>query len=124
MAHILVVDDEKATADLLAAVLLRDGHEVVTAGNGQEGLNAVAKKKPDLVLSDITMPIMDGYTFVSQLAADEATRSVPVIVLTGKDALLEPFQMLGNVTHYFVKPFDVKLVRARVAEVLTPRAQA
>lgn len=80
---ILIVDDEKIILDLLNPVLKKHGFNTILAANGREALDAIKNKIPDLVLLDIKMPLMDGYTFSKALKAVDSTRSVGIIVITG-----------------------------------------
>lgn len=114
MAKILVVDDEKDTLELVSILLQKDAHQVFQASSGAACLDFLQSNQPDLILMDVTMPEMDGYTLVTNLAADDTTRSVPVIVLTGKDGMREAFQMFTNVVDFLAKPFDAKNLRERV----------
>lgn len=118
MAYLLIVDDENTTSDLLIAVLQKDGHTLHTAKNGAEALATLGERTPDLILMDVSMPEMDGYTMVSHLSADTATRDIPVIVMTGKNALEDTFRQFTNVADFFAKPFDVKILRQRVLQIL------
>jgi CheY-like chemotaxis protein len=81
---ILVVDDESNIARILAYELKKEGYEVTTAKDGQEGLEKARAENPDLIVSDIMMPIMDGYEFCRQLKSDPRHRSIPFIFLTAK----------------------------------------
>ena len=87
--QILVVEDDEPTRSLLRRTLQGDGWEVAEAENGQEGLNALDKFKPDLVLLDLMMPKMDGFEFLRQFRSREAYREVPVIVVTAKELTKE-----------------------------------
>ena len=82
MARILVVDDSAVVRRMLALVLGDAGHEVSFAGDGQQGLEATRAAPPDLVISDLEMPVMDGITFVRELKRGAAPPSTPVIMLT------------------------------------------
>lgn len=82
MKKILVVDDEKSVVDVLTKKLQLEGYEVGVAYDGQEALNKIAKEKYDLILLDIIMPVLDGMSVLRRLKADEATKNIPIIVLT------------------------------------------
>ena len=118
MAKILVVDDEEDTRDLVSFVLKRDGHEVSMVKNGQECLDRVAYDKPDLILLDVMMPVMDGYTVFNRLAEGDDTRSIPVLVMTAKGEMKDVFQMSSNVVGYMEKPFDLNTLQMRVRQIL------
>jgi CheY-like chemotaxis protein len=82
MARILVVDDNATSRKLVVALLSHDGHVTYEAGDGEEGLALAQAERPQLVISDILMPSMDGYGFVRRLRADPALRGTPVIFHT------------------------------------------
>lgn len=121
MAKILVVDDEKDVVELLSFLLKKDGYQVVSAHNGIEALEKVDSEKPDLVLLDVMMPEMDGYTVQTKLMENPATRDIPVIILTAKGQLKDVFAMSSNVAAYMAKPFDPKLLRQKIEESLKPK---
>ena len=118
MAKILIVDDEKETVELLRLLLDKDSHEVSTALGGDEALGFLKSQIPQLILLDVTMPKMDGYTFMSHLQEEDATRDIPVMVLTGREGMKDTFQMFTNVVDFVPKPFDIKELRARVKTAL------
>ena len=122
VANILVVDDEKEMVELLKLLLEKDGHVVAPAHNGTQALDHLSHQTPDMILLDVTMPEMDGYTFVSNLQAEDATRDIPVMVLTGREGLRETFTMFSNVVDFISKPFDVKDLRSRVQAALEKRS--
>ncbi len=85
MARILIIDDEIDFRELLKERLEFVGHETEEAEDGLIGLEKVASYKPDVILLDLIMPNMDGYEVLKALQADEGTRQIPAIVLTGQD---------------------------------------
>lgn len=82
---ILVVDDDKLIRESLAAMLRNQGHIVVEAADGQQGLAVAAAERPDLVITDIRMPVLDGPEMIKQLRAEEYGVNLPVIVLSNDD---------------------------------------
>ena len=82
MAKILLVEENEMNRDMLSRRLLRRGFEVSVAVDGQEGLDLARSELPDLVLMDMSLPIMDGWEATRQIKADEQTRAIPVIALT------------------------------------------
>jgi CheY-like chemotaxis protein len=82
MAMVLVVDDEFGVASLLEDVLTDEGHSVVIASNGRQALERVAAQRPDIILTDFMMPIMDGAALINALKADENTAQIPVVVMS------------------------------------------
>jgi len=91
-AKILVADDEPVNVELLAAFLEEESYEVVTASDGLEALEQVATAKPDAVLLDVRMPNLDGYQVCQRLRENEATRTIPIIMVTGLDQLEDRLQ--------------------------------
>ena len=121
MTKILVVDDEKDVVELLSFLLEKDGYNVVTASNGREALEAVPSEKPDLILLDVMMPEMDGYTVQTQLLENPSTKDIPIIILTAKGQLKDVFAMSPNVKAYIEKPFDPKSLRGKIQEAISPK---
>ncbi len=127
MANIMVVEDEKDVVTLLKFLLEKDGHKVTEAYNGLEALGKMGvdlNKKtealqfiPDLILLDVMMPVMDGYSVCTKLQEMESTRSIPVIVLTAKGEMRELFDR-ANVAAYVNKPFDIQKLRQVIAQIL------
>ena len=104
---ILLVDDDQDFAQLLEFDLRKKGYEVARAGNGEEGLEKVKTENPALVILDIKMPKMDGYTFVRRLKKEPGDKDIPVIVLTSYEPMKDMFQLEG-VTDYFVKAANME----------------
>src|SRR6476660_6478520 len=82
MSTILIVDDVAANRHFLVSLLREQGHRLVQAANGREALAAVQAEPPDLVITDVLMPVMDGYEFVRQLRLDPANSRIPVVFYT------------------------------------------
>lgn len=82
MATVLVVEDEFGIAELLDAVLTEEGYQVVTAMNGRDGLDLLARERPVLVLSDYMMPVMDGASLLARIRADPALQGIPVVMMS------------------------------------------
>lgn len=117
MAKIMVIDDEKELLFLLKILIEKEGHEVVEAGNGLEAYNMLTDLKnpvkPDLILLDIMMPQMDGYTFQAKLQETEELKNIPIIIITAKGQTKELFEMSPNVYFFLEKPFEPKnLIKA------------
>lgn len=116
-AHILVVDDEKSLADLLAQALTYQGWTVKTAHNGWEALDAARTFTPDAVVLDIQMPGLDGLETLSRLRA--STPHLPVLFLTARDAVEDRVTGLrAGADDYVTKPFDLNEVAARIDALL------
>jgi DNA-binding response OmpR family regulator len=113
---ILVVDDEPRYLSLVEINLQTEGYAVVSAHNGQEAVEAVAQEKPDLVLLDIMMPVMDGFTACERI---REFSSVPIIMLTAKGEERDRVRGLdAGADDYIVKPFSAQELLARVRAVL------
>ena len=82
MAKILLVEDNEMNRDMLSRRLARKGYEVVIAVDGQQALEFAAAEKPDLILMDMSLPVMDGWEATRRLKADAATTQIPIIALT------------------------------------------
>jgi CheY-like chemotaxis protein len=82
MARILLVEDNEMNRDMLSRRLARSGYEVVIAVQGEEGVELARTASPDLVLMDMSLPVLDGWEATRRLKADPATREIPVIALT------------------------------------------
>ncbi len=85
MPTILVVDDEYGVGEVIEAILADEGHRVVTAVNGRQGLQRLSEAQPDLVLLDVVMPIMDGPAMLAAMRADPALAGVPVVMMSSLD---------------------------------------
>jgi twitching motility two-component system response regulator PilG len=105
---ILVVDDSPTIRKLVSMTLEKYGHRVLCATNGLDALNKLNEVIPDLILSDINMPHMDGYQLCKMIRGNAVTRSVPVIMLSGKDGIFDKLRgrMVGA-TAYITKPFEI-----------------
>jgi DNA-binding response OmpR family regulator len=123
---ILSVDDSKAVRTLLSKVLSPFACELSEATNGEEGLAVAARERPDLIILDYNMPVMDGVSMLQRLREHEAIRHIPVIMLTTESSaeMIATIARLG-VHDYLTKPFNEKLLLTKVSRVvsLVERAQ-
>ncbi|HEX8234957.1 MAG TPA: response regulator [Abditibacteriaceae bacterium] len=104
---ILAVDDEKHIVRLVQINLQKEGYNVVTASNGREALDKVNAERPDLIIMDVMMPELDGFGALKILKEDEATASIPVIMLTAKAQDADVFQgWKSGADLYLTKPFN------------------
>ena len=82
MAKILLVEDNEMNRDMLSRRLIRNGHEVSIAVDGQQGFDMALSERPDLILMDMRLPVIDGWEATHRIKANDATRGIPVIALT------------------------------------------
>jgi DNA-binding response OmpR family regulator len=82
---VCIVDDEQYIREIYAVKFLSEGYDVMTAKDGEEGLKMVRERKPDIILLDVQMPILDGFGFMEELQKDSNISSVPVIILSNID---------------------------------------
>ncbi|HRY29429.1 MAG TPA: response regulator [Elusimicrobiota bacterium] len=106
MAKILVADDEADVRELVKYALERDQHQVLETSSGSETLELLKKETVDLLILDVMLPGMDGYTLQLQLAQDKKTRFIPVIVLTALHPSKSMFAKFSQVREFVPKPFD------------------
>ncbi len=112
---VLVVDDEEQIRRLVSIALRRAGYDVTVAADGGEALARIAEATPDLVVSDVMMPGLDGFALLSKLRADPATRAIPVILLTAKGSVEDRVTGLDlGPDDYLPKPFEMAELLARV----------
>jgi DNA-binding response OmpR family regulator len=120
---VLVVEDNRDVRQLLRGYLGAD-YRVLEAADGEAGLEAARQHKPDLVLSDVMMPRMDGYDLCRALKADEALRTVPVMLLTAKASEEDRLYGLeGGADDYLSKPFSSRELEVRVANLILSRRE-
>lgn len=121
MPRILLIDDDPALLDVLAMAFEDAGHEVVTARDGVRGHARVAEDAPDVVISDVNMPGLDGFTLCRRLR--DAGNLVPFLLLTSRDGEID--EALGlelGADDYVAKPFSTRVLLARVASLLRRQA--
>jgi len=114
---ILVIDDDAALRDMIQMLLEAHNFKVFTAENGKVALKFVADNLPNLILCDIKMADMDGYTFVQELKHMDLLKTVPVIILTGYQDMKDLFSM-KEIADYILKPFDNEDLLLRITRAL------
>ncbi len=119
MAKILLVEDNEMNRDMLSRRLIKKGHEVVIAVDGQQGVDMAVSEGPDLILLDMSLPVMDGWEAASRLKADPATKAMPIIALTAhamagdKEKCLE-----AGCEDYDTKPVEFKRLLGKINDLL------
>ena len=126
MATILIIDDLAANREFLVTLLRYQGHLLIEATDGREGLAAVQTTRPDLVISDVLMPVMDGYEFVKQLRLDPKARETPVVFYTAHYGEREAraFALSSGVSYVLAKPAEPEEVLRIVALALSRETEA
>ncbi|MBA3467842.1 MAG: protein kinase [Gemmatimonadaceae bacterium] len=121
-AHVLVVDDIEENRSVLQRRLEREGHTVACASSGPEALHLAAGESFDIVLLDVMMPHMDGYETLGRLKSSDATRELPVIMISALDDIASIARCIERgAEDYLPKPFDPVLLRARISACLEKR---
>lgn len=119
MAKILLVEDNEMNRDMLSRRLIRAGHSVVTAVDGQEGLDKAASEAPDVVLMDMSLPGIDGWEAARRLRADAATASLRVIALTAHAMAGDREKAIAaGCDDYDTKPVDMPRLLGKIAALL------
>ena len=119
MAKILVVDDSPTQLTNLVKIVQGEGHEVITATNGMEGIEKAREEKPDLILMDVVMPELNGFQATRKITRDPATEQIPVILVTTKDQVTDKVwgQRQGAAGYIIKPPKEAELI-AKINEVL------
>lgn len=119
MARILIVEDSSIQAEMLRRALADAGHAVRIGRDGAEGLALARAERPELIISDITMPVMDGFELCRHLRADAALADLPVILLTAMGGVEDVVHGLNvGADNYVTKPYDMDLLLRRVGDAL------
>ena len=119
MAKILLVEDNEMNRDMLSRRLIRNGHQVVIAIDGQQGVNMALSELPDLILMDMSLPVIDGWEATRQVRANDATRKIPVIALTA-DAMAGDREkaMEAGCDDYDTKPVELSRLLEKIDTLL------
>lgn len=118
--RILVTDDNSAYRQSILELLQLEGFEVIEATNGKEAVEKVRDQKPDLILCDVDMPIMDGFAVLAEIKADLTTRNISFFLVTGRDD--EESRARGKslgADDYITKPIDINKLLAKIRQYLT-----
>ncbi len=119
MARILLVEDNEMNRDMLSRRLIKRGHEVVVAVDGQQGIDMAVSERPDIVLLDMSLPVVDGWEAARRLKADEVTKAIPIIALTAHAMAGDREKCLeAGCEDYDTKPVDFKRLLGKVVSLL------
>lgn len=123
---ILLVEDDKFFREFYAHKLREKGLEVFQAGNGDEGLAAISQNPPEIILLDLIMPIKDGFEVLTELAKNEATKSIPVLVFStlGQEKDIQKAISLGARGYVNKSFFDFETLYKRISEIANQSKQS
>jgi len=125
MAKILLVEDNELNRDMLSRRLIRRGFDVVIAVDGAEGLGMAASKSPDLILLDMSLPVINGWDVAQKLKADSSTSSIPIIALTAHAMGGDRKKALdAGCNEYETKPVEFKRLLEKISSFLNGTDQA
>ena len=120
MPKILLVEDNEMNRDMLSRRLERKGYSVIIAIDGQAGINMATSESPDLILMDLSLPVVDGWEATRQIKANPATQSIPVIALTAHAMAGDEQKALeAGCDDYDTKPVDLKRLLGKIDSLLS-----
>ncbi|MGO9047356.1 MAG: response regulator [Xanthobacteraceae bacterium] len=122
MPRILLVEDNEMNRDMLSRRLVRNGYEVITAVDGKQGADMALLERPDLILMDMSLPVIDGWEATRRIKANDATRQIPVIALTA-NAMAGDRENAMEVgcDDYDTKPVELPRLLGKIAALLLPK---
>jgi|TARA_B110000495_G_scaffold129767_1_gene112924 CheY-like chemotaxis protein len=119
MSKILIVEDNEMNRDMLSRRLERKGFDVVMAEDGQKGVDMSKSETPDLILMDLSLPIMDGWEATSTIKSEEITKDIPIIVLTAHAMSGDREKALeAGADEYDTKPIDFKRLLGKIKDFI------
>lgn len=122
MARILIIEDSPTQSAAIVRLVQKLGHAAIVAHDGQAGLAAAKKEKPDLVLMDIILPLVNGFQATRTLSSDPETRHIPIVMVTTKDQVTDKaWGMRQGAKAYITKPFKDEELAAVISQWLPRR---
>lgn len=120
MRKVLIADDMKETRTLIKIFLEKEGFKVIEAQNGQEAIDKAIAEKPDIIVLDIVMPVLDGVTTAENLFKNDVTKDIPVIISTTRGQMKDLFSVMGNtkIKDFIEKPFKPEQLIIKIKEIL------
>ena len=123
MAKILLVEDNEMNRDMLSRRLVRNGYEVFLAMDGQQGADMALSEQPDLILMDMSLPVIDGWEATRQIRANDVTRKIPVIALTAHAMAGDREKAMEvGCEDYDTKPVEMSRLLGKIAALLATKA--
>jgi two-component system cell cycle response regulator DivK len=121
MPRILLIEDNEMNRDMLSRRLIRNGYEVSLAMDGQQGAEMALSERPDLILMDMSLPVMDGWEATRRIKTNDATRRIPVIALTAHAMAGDREKaMEAGCDDYDTKPVEISRLLGKIAALLKP----
>lgn len=125
MAKLLLVEDNEMNRDMLSRRLIRRGFEVILAEDGEQGVAMAREAMPDLILMDMSLPVLDGWEATRRLKADDATRSIPIVALTAHAMSGDRDKALAvGCEDYDTKPIELPRLLEKIDRILGSRPKA
>lgn len=122
MLRILLVEDNDMNRDMLSRRLVRNGYEVLLAMDGQQGIDMALSEHPDLILMDMSLPVIDGWEATRRIKANDATRRIPVIALTAHAMASDREKAMEvGCDDYDTKPVEISRLVGKMAALLKPK---
>lgn len=119
MAKVLIVDDSEAHLYTMSKIVEGEGHEVITAGGGEEGVQAAITHHPDLILMDVVMPDLNGFQATRKISKNASTANIPIVMVTTKDQETDRiWGMRQGASAYLTKPVDKKSLVKTMNELM------
>jgi len=119
MSKILIVEDNEMNRDMLSRRLERKGYEVAMAEDGQKGVDMSKSENPDLILMDLSLPVMDGWEATSNIKEDDDTKDIPIIVLTAHAMAGDREKAIeAGADEYDTKPIDFKRLLGKIKDFI------
>jgi two-component system cell cycle response regulator DivK len=123
MPRILLVEDNEMNRDMLSRRLVRNGYEVITAVDGKQGSEMALSERPDLILMDMSLPVIDGWEATRRIKVNDVTRHIPVIALTAHAMSGDREKAMEvGCDDYDTKPVELPRLLGKIAALLVPKA--
>ena len=119
MARVLIVDDSPTEIHVLRSILEKNGFEVITASNGEEGIEAATREMPEIILMDVVMPGLNGFQATRAITKDPKTQHIPIIIVTTKDQETDRvWGLRQGAKDYITKPVDEAKLLEKIKAVM------
>lgn len=114
---VLVIDDDPVSLELLKEILEKAGFAIILAKDGQEGLSKVSQGKPQLIITDVLMPTLDGFSFLKEIKKDKENSRIPTLILTTRKNMEDSFLALGA-DAFITKPVDTEALLTKISSLV------